>query len=74
MSIAKMPESTELDPVVIEYTQTVERVRRDSADALDGLIARLHPRVVKEKVREWRKSRPCPDSGRTKSPLAIDER
>lgn len=73
MSIAKSPESTELDPVVIEYTQTVERVRRDGTDALEGLIARLHPRAVRAKMAEWRKSNPCPDSDRILRELLSDE-
>lgn len=62
MSIAKCPEPTELDPVVIEYQKTIQRVREDGESFLANWIAGMKRPSVTRKLRALRDSHPCPDS------------
>ena len=73
MSIAKASESTELDPVVIEYEETIRRIRKSGGETVDAWIAKLCRPSVKQKFKAWRKSQPCPDSESLKKYLAIEE-
>lgn len=74
MNIAKASDSTELDPVVIEYEETIGRIRKNGSSLVDVWIARMRPLAVKLKVEHWRKSKSSPSSDDTqKASSAIRE-
>lgn len=73
MSNAQCP-SSELDPVVIEYATTVQRIRKEGESALDGWMAKLLPCLVRARVSTWRASQhPSPDSDKLKQLLLDDQ-
>lgn len=72
MSVAKLPESTELDPVVIEYGATVERIRKNGDLALEGWIARLKTKTVRDLL-STRRSDP-PLAAEVKKFVALKQR
>lgn len=73
MSIAKASQPTELDPVVIEYEETVDKIRQRGGSMVDAWIARMRRPVVQQNIEKWRRSQPCPDSDGIKKYLAIEE-
>ncbi len=64
-------ESTDLDPVVIEYEATVERIRKCGNSVFEAWLLRVAQKLpsVKAKVLQLRRSQPCPSGGKRHSGL-----
>lgn len=76
--IIKQPcyESTDLDPVVIEYEATVERIRKDSASVIDAWVvrvARTWP-SIRAKVARLRRAGASPALAAARAILALKSR
>lgn len=73
MSIAKASEPTELNPVVIEYEETVDRIRQGGTNLIESWIARVRRPKVREKFAKLRDRQSGLTAESIKEFLAVEE-